>query len=175
VERVIVVGGPGAGKSTLARRAASALSAVHVELDAIWWQQGWTHMQPDEFRDAIRDVLDSAPKWVVDGNYIDEIAPSLWPLADTLVWIDIGRRTAFRRAVLRSARRVLMRQELWNGNRETIKVLSARSLRRLWSRWPSYRDRIRGQLDSAALPHLTVVRLTSRHELRRWLASIAGS
>lgn len=89
MERVIVVGGPGSGKNTLAQRGASALSALHVELDSIWWQQGgWVHPAPGEFRNAIRDVLDSAPRWVVDGNYIDEIAQSVWPLADTLVWLE---------------------------------------------------------------------------------------
>lgn len=174
MERVIVVGGPGSGKSTLARRAARALSASHVELDSIWWQQGWVHVEPVEFRNAVRDVLDSAPRWVVDGNYVDEIAQSVWPLADTLVWLDFPRRTGFRRAVLRSVRRLLRKQELWNGNRERLDVLSPQSLRRLWSRWPSYSERIRVLLDSTDIPHLTVVRLKSSEEVRRWLESLAA-
>lgn len=173
VERVIVVGGPGSGKSTLAREAATALSAVHIELDSIWWRQGWVHLEPVDFLNAIRDRLSSSPKWVVDGNYIDEIAQSVWPLADTLVWLDIRRHVAFRRAVARSIRRVLTRQKLWNGNRETLGVLHPRSLHRLWTRWPGYSERIQVTLEVGGASHLTVVRLATRRDVQRWLRGLA--
>ncbi|MFN3255600.1 MAG: hypothetical protein ACE37B_07885 [Ilumatobacter sp.] len=39
-------------------------------------------------------------KWVVDGNYIDEIADLAWPAADAVVWLDPPRHVAIRRAVL---------------------------------------------------------------------------
>lgn len=173
MQRVVIVGGPGSGKTTLARRAARALSAVHVELDALWWQPGWVHREPAEFVDAVREVLSSTPRWVVDGNYVHEIAESVWPLADTLVWLDLRRGLGFRRAVVRSVRRLVTRQELWNGNRQTLDVLGPRSLWRLWSRWPSYPERIRLLLDSGVAPDLTVVRLVSPAAVRRWLDGIA--
>lgn len=173
VHRVVVVGGPGSGKSTLASEAAVALSAVHVELDSIWWQAGWVHLEPEDFRVEVRNLLTPLPRWIADGNYIDEVASELWPLAEVLVWIDLRRWTAFRRAVLRSARRLLTRQELWNGNRESLDVLSPRSLLRLWSRWPSYGDRIREMLGSIEAGDLTVVRLKRPRDVRRWLDELA--
>jgi adenylate kinase family enzyme len=173
VHRVVVVGGPGSGKSTLAREAALALSAVHIELDAIWWQAGWVHREPAGFRVEVRRLLTPLPRWIADGNYVDEVASELWPLADALVWIDLRRRTAFRRAVLRSARRLVTRQELWNGNRESLDVLSPRSLLRLWSRWPSYSDRIREMLGTLDAGDLEVVRLQRPRDVRRWLEELA--
>jgi len=174
VDRLVVVGGPGSGKSTLAREAAVALSAAHVELDAIWWQADWVHLEPADFRVEVRKLLTPLPRWIADGNYVDEVAAELWPLADFLVWIDLPRRTAFRRAVLRSARRLVTRQELWNGNRESLDVLSPRSLARLWSRWPSYSDRIREMLGRTEAGDLKVVRLQRPRDVRRWLDELAG-
>lgn len=161
------------GKSTLAEEAAAALSAVHVELDSIWWQPGWVHLEPADFRVEVMKLLAPLPRWVVDGNYVDEVASELWPLADALIWIDMRRWTAFRRAVLRSARRVLTREELWNGNRERLDVLSPRSLLRLWSRWPSYSERISEMLDSIEAGDLELVRLESPRDVRRWVDMLA--
>lgn len=172
MDRIVVVGGPGSGKSALAKEAAAALSAAHIELDSIWWQPGWAHLEPTDFQVEVRKVLTPLPRWVADGNYVDEVASELWPLANALVWIDIRRWTAFRRAVLRSVRRLVTRRELWNGNRESLDVLSPRSLLRLWSQWPSYSERISEMLDSIEPGDLKVVRLQTPRDVRRWLAKI---
>src|SRR5271166_4159614 len=50
--RIVVIGTPGAGKTTLARAVAARLALPHIELDAINWQPGWrdlTRHDPDEF------------------------------------------------------------------------------------------------------------------------------
>ena len=38
--------------------------------------------------------------------------------ADTIVWLDLGRRHTIPRVVRRSLRRVVRREQLWNDNRE---------------------------------------------------------
>ena len=112
----------------------------------------------------------AAEGWVVDGNYFDEVGAALvWPAADVVVWLDIPRRTAFRRAVVRTARRVVGRRALWNGNRETVTNLGPANLVRLWRRWPDYGRRI-DELRSAR-PETTVVRLRSDRDVRRWLVT----
>jgi len=64
----------------------------------------------------------------------------VWPVADTVIWLDLQRSTVMRRVVWRSIRRVVLRRELWNGNRESLGDLLAwdphRSIIR-WS-WTSY-------------------------------------
>lgn len=173
MQRVVVIGGPGAGKSVLAHRLAVALEAACIELDALWWQQDWRAQDPHEFAGLIDERLAAASRWVVDGNYFEEGGVEhVWPEADTLVWLDLPRRVGFRRAVSRSIRRVAFRRRLWNGNREPLRVLTPRSLTRLWLRWPAYNRRIDALVHDDAHHGGALVRLRSVREVRRWLAEV---
>lgn len=173
MQRVVVVGGPGVGKSVLAHRLAVVLEAAYIELDELWWQQNWRARELPEFADLIDERLAASSRWVVDGNYFEAGGVEhVWSEADTLVWLDLPRRIGFRRAVLRSTRRVALRQPVWNGNREPLRVLTPRSLARLWSRWPTYGRRIDALVDDHAPPGGALVRLRSAREVRRWLDQV---
>lgn len=173
VERVVVVGGPGSGKSTLARRVSAAVGAEHIELDSLWWKSEWVPSDPVEFAGKLRNRLLGSTRWVVDGNYLDSVGVAeVWRAADTIVWLDLPRPTACRRTIQRSARRVLTRQRLWNGNREDLSVLTPRSLKGLWSSWPGYGDRIRVLIHEPDLNHLVIICLRSSREVRNFLRTL---
>lgn len=97
------------------------LDAPHIELDAIFHQPGWTELDDEEFRSRV-DRATEAPRWVVDGNY-SAVQPIVWTKADTVAWFDLPRATVLARTVRRTVRRVLTREELWNGNREPFSNL----------------------------------------------------
>jgi hypothetical protein len=125
-------------------------------------------------RDKLRHRLSAplvADRWVVDGNYIDEVADLAWPIADMIVWLDPPRSVAIRRSVLRSAMRAVRATELWNGNRESLAVVSPISITRLVRRWPSYPARIARALVELDIPAATVARLRSDPEVQRWIDS----
>ena len=63
--------------------------------------------------------------WVVDGNY-SAVRDLVWDRADTVVWLDLPRLVVVRRITTRSIRRVVRREELWNGNRERWRNLVTR-------------------------------------------------
>lgn len=172
MRKVIVVGGPGSGKTRLAAALARALGVRHVELDALWWLPSWTPVGEREFRDRLAAVV-ANDGWVVDGHYLDEGAVDIvWSAADTLVWLDIPRRTAIARVLRRSASRALHRTDLWGTNREHLSVLGPRSVVALIRRWPGYAERIAERLASNDLPHLTVVRLRTDREVDDYAGSI---
>jgi adenylate kinase family enzyme len=119
VRRVSVVGNSGSGKSTLARELAAALEVPHVELDSVFHQPGWVPLPEDEFRRVVTAAA-AGDGWVMDGNY-SAVRPIVGARADTVVWLDPPRRTVMRQVIWRTLRRAVTRQELWNGNRETLR------------------------------------------------------
>ena len=97
------------------------LDAPHIELDGIFHQPGWTELDDEEFRSRVHQATE-APRWVVDGNY-SAVRQVVWAKADTVAWFDLPRATVLARTVRRTLRRVVTRQELWNGNREPFSNL----------------------------------------------------
>jgi len=166
--RYVIVGGPGVGKTTVASALAQQCDLVRVELDELCWGPHWTSAGSSELRARVSARIDHVDGWVADGNYLDEVSSVLWGSADVIVWLDLPRRTGFVRAVRRSFRRVMSRQELWNGNRETWRVLTPSSLRALWRRWPDYPRRIETLLRADPAYADKLVRLSSQREIAPW-------
>ena len=171
MQRVVVVGGPGSGKSTLAAILAEHLKARHVELDRLWWDAGWTPAGRGELRHRLAQTL-VADRWVIDGNYVDEVADLVWPAADIIVWLNPARHVAVRRAVLRSGVRAVRRSELWNGNRQSIVALSPWAIARLVHRWPGYSQHIARKLTQLAIADEQVVHLDSDAAVDRWVRGL---
>ena len=162
MQRVSVVGVSGSGKSTFATALADRLAVPHLELDSVYHQAEWTHLEPDEFQAAIAPTL-AEPAWVIDGNY-SEVQPLVWERADTVIWLDLDRPIVMRRVVGRTWRRVLRRQELWNGNREPIGNLFALNpeesiIRWAWTKHGPTRTKYAAAMDDEANADLTFHRL----------------
>jgi adenylate kinase family enzyme len=175
--RVSVVGNTGSGKSTVAREVARRLGVPHVELDAIRHQPGWEQMPDDRFL-AAADRVTGGPGWVVDGNYVSVVMLGpVWARADTVVWLDLPRRDVMRQLVRRTMRRVLTRQELWNGNREPFSNLWSLDPERsvmawAWTRHRVYRERYGQAIGDPRWAHLRFVRLRSHAEALAWVAAL---
>jgi adenylate kinase family enzyme len=110
VRRVSVVGNSGSGKSRLAREVAGRLGVPCVELDSVFHQADWEPLPEEEFRARVSEVA-ARDGWVIDGNY-GAVRPLVWARADTVIWLDLPRRTVTRQIVLRTIRRVLTGAEL---------------------------------------------------------------
>jgi adenylate kinase family enzyme len=177
VRRVSVVGNSGSGKSTLARELAAVIGATHLELDGVFHQPGWAPLDADEFRRVVAAAA-AGDRWVMDGNY-SAVRPIVWDRADTVVWLDLPRRTVMRQIVGRTLRRVVTREELWNGNREPFGNLlrwdpQESVISWAWHNHAKYRDRYAAAAAEPANAHLTFVRLTSRRDISRFLAESAA-
>jgi adenylate kinase family enzyme len=177
VRRVSVVGNSGSGKSTMARELAAALGVPYLELDGVFHQPGWEPLPEDEFRRVVGAAV-AGDGWVMDGNY-SAVRPLVWARADTVVWLDLPRRTVMRQVVWRTLRRAVTRQELWNGNREPLRnfltwVPEESVISWAWHNHGKYRDRYAAAAADPAYAHLTFVHLTSRRDITRFLAESAA-
>ncbi len=170
MQRISVIGSSGSGKTTLARNLADRLGLVHIELDAIFHQPNWQGLAPEEFRRRLSARLADAPDgWVVCGNY-SAVRNEVWAQADTVVWLDLPRHVVMRRVTKRTIRRVVTREELWNGNREPWSNLyqwdPARNvIRWAWTRHPVLRARYAAAMVDPRWAHLHFVRLCSQADV----------
>jgi adenylate kinase family enzyme len=174
VRRVSVVGTSGSGKSRLTRELAAILGVPHLELDAVHHQPGWEPLPTDEFRRIVA-ARAAADGWVIDGNY-GRVRDLIWARADTVVWLDLPKRTVMRQVVWRTLRRVALRRELWNGNRERWRNFFTWNPEQsviswAWHKHAPDRARYAAAAASPASAHLRFVRLTSRRDVARFLAA----
>ena len=68
MERIIIIGCGGAGKSTLARKLGEVLDLPVVHLDKLFWKPGWVETSREEF-DALLAMELAKDKWIMDGNF----------------------------------------------------------------------------------------------------------
>lgn len=101
MERVLLIGSGGAGKSTVARRIAEATGLPLVHLDQLYWHPGWIPTPDVEWEAVVRDVV-AGDRWVIDGNYGGTMALRL-AAADTVVFLDIPRLRCVMRVLRRAA------------------------------------------------------------------------
>ncbi len=178
MQRVSVVGNSGSGKTRLARRLADLIGADHIELDAVVHQRDWVDLEPAEFRRRVTRLA-AEPLWVMDGNY-PVVRDLVWTRADTVVWLDPPRWRVMYRVGRRTLARLLLRRELWNGNREWWRdQLSLDPNRSVvaWA-WVSHQSYVRlyeEAMRSSAWNHLTFVRLRSEADRRRFLRAAPAS
>jgi adenylate kinase family enzyme len=176
VRRVAVIGGSCTGKTTTSRELAALLGVPHVELDALHHDAGWQEAPAEVLQARVDAALDAAPGgWVADGKYHGKIGTSVLARADTVVFLDLPFWVALRRVIWRTLSRIVRREELWNGNRESLRLALSRESIVWWvvTHHGEYRETWPPRYE--ALPHLEVVRLHSPHEVQVWLQSIQAT
>ena len=68
MKKVMVIGCPGAGKSTFARKLQELTGLPLYYLDMIWHKPDRTNISREEFDRRIREIV-SQDAWIIDGNY----------------------------------------------------------------------------------------------------------
>jgi adenylate kinase family enzyme len=172
--RIIVVGTSGVGKTTLARTIAERLNLSHIEMDALHWEANCTPAAPELFRERVKTAV-SQESWVMDGGY-GVVRGLTWGRANLLLWLDYPLPLLLSRLMRRTFRRVATQEELWNGNRESVRLwlFSRDSL--LYYVLKTYRRRRRdlarllSSPEYSSLPHL---RFRTPRETEAWLNSVA--
>jgi adenylate kinase family enzyme len=167
MKRVAVIGtASGCGKTTVGRALAERLGVPFVELDALHHGPGWTEATAEELRERVEPIL-AGDAWVIDGGYQGKLGDLVLGAADTVVWLDLPMHTWLPRLMRRSGRRIFRREELWSGNRETLRgaflgrqALVPFALRHYRRRRREYPER---------LGRFNLVRLRSQQEVDRWL------
>lgn len=178
--RIRIVGTSGSGKSRLAAAVAARTGLPRLDLDAVFWDAGWTYRDLDEALGLIRGFVAAHPDgWVSDGNWTSRLGDLLDPGrpggADAIVWVDHPRPVVMRRVISRTLRRAVTREELWHGNRERPRswlrwAPDENIVRWAWTDYPVMRARMEARI-AAGEP---VIRLRGQREVDAWLAGLSA-
>ena len=91
MERILIIGCGGAGKSTLARQLGKKLDLPVVHLDTLFWKPGWVQESREEFDRKLSVELEK-PRWILDGNF-NRTMPQRMAKCDTIIYLDFPRLT----------------------------------------------------------------------------------
>ena len=149
MERVVVFGRGGSGKSTLCRRLGKLTGLPVVELDKIYWNENLDVLSPEEWVRRQLTITE-AEQWIIDGDLgpFDVTEPRL-ARADTVILMDTPLVTCVWRAMRRSRQRM----DFW-----------------VWVFQWGYKYRLAIIQDVQKFaPTAKLVKLANRREVERWL------
>ncbi len=86
MKKIIIIGCPGAGKSTFARRLHDKTGIALFYLDMIWHKADKTNVSREEFDAKLREIM-KEEEWILDGNYLRTI-PMRLEQCDTVFFLD---------------------------------------------------------------------------------------
>ena len=89
MKKILIVGSPGSGKSTLSKKLGKQLNLPVVHLDCLWLKEGWEERSREEFDTLLINELEKE-SWIIDGNYSRTLELRL-KYADTVIFLDYNR------------------------------------------------------------------------------------
>ena len=140
MQRIVVTGPIGAGKSRLAGQLGELLDIRVLHLDTMFWKPGWVATPSDEWEAVQRREL-AADSWIVDAQF-DDVLPDWFHAADTVVFVDASPL----RCLWRVSRRRLHRQAAVGTPAGTEAAPFHRALLKFLRNQWRYRRTVRGEL-----------------------------
>jgi adenylate kinase family enzyme len=99
MQRVLVLGCSGSGKTRLSLALAERTGLPVIHLDQHYWRPGWVEPPKEEWLAQVAELL-ARPSWIMDGNYSGTIAERL-AAADTAIFLDFPTWICFWRVLKR--------------------------------------------------------------------------
>lgn len=100
MNKVAVIGSPGAGKTTFSKKLASKLNVTLYHLDYFYHDDTFNYADDKTAWRAKVTELANQPEWVIDGNYKSTF-DIRFPRADTIIYLDYSRGITLWRAIKR--------------------------------------------------------------------------
>jgi adenylate kinase family enzyme len=170
MQRIVIIGVTGSGKTTLARGLSLKTGVDFIDLDDLFWLPRWILRDSEGFRTLAKGSADGQ-KWVIAGN-ARGARDIIWGRADTIIWLDYGFSRTLWQLLRRSYRRARNKTLICNGNTETWKKLFSTDSIVIWL-FRTYLKHKRefGALFSDPGPYAgkTFVRLKAPAQTKHWL------
>ena len=99
LNRIMIFGLPGSGKSTFAVKLAHKLKLPLHHLDKHYFVENWRERNKEEFFDVQQGIVEQN-KWIIDGNAIGSLAMR-YSRADLVLYFATSRPICFSRLIKR--------------------------------------------------------------------------
>ena len=86
MQKVMIIGCPGSGKTTFAEKLNKITGLPLYHLDAIWHKPDKTHIAREDFDKRIVEIF-ATPQWIIDGNYASTMELRM-QACDTVIFLD---------------------------------------------------------------------------------------
>ena len=86
MKKIIVIGCPGSGKSTVSRALHNKTGIPLYHLDMMYWNADKTTVEKSVFLERLSDVLEK-DEWIIDGNYGSTMELRM-AACDTVIFLD---------------------------------------------------------------------------------------
>lgn len=86
MQKALIIGSPGSGKSTFARALHEATGLPLIHLDNLFWNADKTNVEKEVFLARLEDAL-QRERWIIDGNYLSTMDKRL-AACDTVFFLD---------------------------------------------------------------------------------------
>ena len=96
MNKILVVGCPGAGKSTFSQKLNKILNVPLYHLDNIWHKSDKTHITRDEFDLKLKEIL-LTDEWIIDGDYSRTYEIRI-EYANTIIFLDYPTKLCLKSA-----------------------------------------------------------------------------
>lgn len=142
MNKVIIIGCPGSGKTTFAEKLNKCTGLPLYYLDAIWHKPDKTHISRDVFDERISEIFNTS-EWIIDGNYNRTIEKRLQQ-CDTVFLFDLPTEVCLQGATERLGKGRYdlpwIEKELDSEFANAIKEFSEKSLPKIYELIEKYKD-----------------------------------
>ena len=168
VQRITIIGSPGAGKSTFARRLGDVTGLEVYHLDRLYWQPGWVETSRALWI-KLQEELIERPSWIIDGNYHSTMDIRI-QAADTVILLDVPRYLCLWRAIKRVVQfRGKTRPDMGEGCAEKLDLAF---LLYIWGFQKRENEAIDRRLKEALQVGKQVIRFSKKAEIDAYLTSL---
>lgn len=164
--RIVILGIPGSGKTTLARKIGMRTGLQVIHLDAISHIAGWQEVPAEKLRHLLSDLI-KKDGWIIEGETRLELETRL-AAADTVIYMGLSRYIC----VLRTVKRLLLerrkvRTDVAPGCEDRLNGLFFVTLKWIWDFQRKHRTLAMEELDRLS-QEKKVIRLMSARQLKQF-------
>lgn len=168
MQRILIIGSAGAGKSTLSKKLGAILHIPVIHLDKYYWKPNWVASESLEWEQFVEEQT-AQEAWIMDGNYSRTLKMRL-EKADAVIFLDMPRALCIYRVIKRRIQyNGLTRSDMNEGCPEQ---LDWEFIRWIWN----FKKRSRTKLVNAlreADGEKQVIILDSRTKIRMFLVQLS--